>query len=51
MGFEDNWTAIMGSDNAREAAIGDAIHTGTAEWIGRRFTHVHQSLPMLRRSA
>ena len=37
----------MGSDSARLAALGDAIHVGTAEWLGRNLTHVHNSLPLI----
>ena len=48
MGFEDDWTAPLGGYNARLAALGDAIHTGTAEWVGRRIIDLLTTVPMLR---
>ena len=47
MGFEDHWTAPMGSDSARQAALGDAIHVGTAEWVFRGIKTLHESLPLI----
>lgn len=46
MGFPDGWTASM-SDSARFSALGDAIHTGTAEWLGHRIVAVHNAIPQI----
>lgn len=46
MGFPDGWTAML-KDSARYAAIGDAIHTGTAEWLARRLVAVDALLPQI----
>lgn len=46
-GFPDNWTAMI-PRSARFNALGDAIHVGTSQWLGRRLLSVHESLPQLR---
>lgn len=46
-GFPDDWTAMI-PRSARFNALGDAIHVGTAAWLGRRLLSVHESLPQLR---
>lgn len=51
MGFDDDWTAPMGGVSAREAALGDALHTGTSEWWWRGVKRTLDSLPLLRRPA
>lgn len=43
-GFPDDWTAPIASDSARFTAIGNAIHTGTSEWLGRRLVAVDSTL-------
>jgi DNA (cytosine-5)-methyltransferase 1 len=45
-GFPDGWTA-MAKDSARYTAIGNAMHVGTAAWLGRRISAVHHALPQL----
>lgn len=47
MGFPDNWTAAVKSDSARYSMLGDAIHTGTAEWLGHRVVAVHNAIPQI----
>lgn len=47
-GFPDNWTAPMGY-TARYDALGNAMHVGMAEWLGRRLVKVHTTIPMLER--
>lgn len=38
-GFPDGWTSSM-SQSARWQALGNAVHTGTAEWLARRLATV-----------
>ena len=45
-GFADGWTDGI-PDSARYTAIGNAMHVGMAEWLGRRLVAVHQQIPML----
>lgn len=45
-GFADDWTEGI-PDSARYTAIGNAMHVGMAEWLGRRLVAVHQQIPML----
>lgn len=45
-GFPDDWTAMI-PQSARFDALGDAIHVGTAEWVGSRLLSVHNSLPQI----
>jgi DNA (cytosine-5)-methyltransferase 1 len=45
-GFPDNWTAPM-SRTARFDALGNAMHVGMAEWLGRRIVDVSNALPMI----
>ena len=42
-GFPDNWTAPMGH-SARFDALGNAMHVGMAEWLGRRIVDVHNTV-------
>lgn len=56
-GFPDGWTeGIQPGDVRRKKVliragrytmIGNAIHTGTAEWLGRRLLDVHNSLHLI----
>lgn len=45
-GFEDGWTEGV-PDSARFTMLGNAMHVGMAEWLGRRLVKVHESLPSL----
>lgn len=45
-GFPDDWTAAM-NRSARFNALGNAMHVGMAEWIGRRIVDVTSTLPMI----
>lgn len=45
-GFEDGWTEGPPA-SARFTMLGNAIHTGTAEWLGRRLMAVHKTLPQI----
>ena len=45
-GFPDDWTKQM-PDSARYQALGNAIHTGTAAWLGNRLVAVDAALPQL----
>lgn len=49
-GFPDDWTTGI-PDSARYTALGNAMHVGMAEWLGRRLTAVHTSVPQLERTA
>lgn len=44
-GFPDDWTAQM-PVSKRWEALGNAIHVGTAEWLGRRLVDVHTRLAL-----
>ena len=46
-GFEPGWTAPMGKDGPRFAALGDAMNVHLARWLGERLASVHESLPMI----
>lgn len=46
-GFPDDWTTPMRGDSARYTAIGNAIHTGTAEWLGHRVMTVHHEITQI----
>lgn len=46
-GFPDGWTAMVSSDAARFTALGNAIHVGTAGWLGARLTAVDAALPSI----
>lgn len=46
-GFPDGWTAAVTSDSARYTMLGNAMHVGMAEWLGRRLMHVHQTLNLI----
>lgn len=41
-GFPDDWTKGI-PDSARYQALGNAMHVGMAEWLGRRLMRVHTS--------
>jgi site-specific DNA-cytosine methylase len=43
-GFPDGWTEGM-PDSQRWTALGNAIHTGTAAWLGRRIDAVDRAIP------
>jgi DNA (cytosine-5)-methyltransferase 1 len=45
-GFPDGWTEGI-PDSARYDALGNAMHVGMAEWLGRRLAAVHHALPQL----
>lgn len=45
-GFPDGWTASMPA-SARWTALGNAVHTGTAEWLARRLAAVHVAVPQV----
>jgi DNA (cytosine-5)-methyltransferase 1 len=45
-GFPDGWTEGI-PDGARYDALGDAMHVGMAEWLGRRLAAVHHALPQI----
>lgn len=45
-GFRDGWTEGI-PESARFTALGNAMHVGSAAWLGRRISAVHQSLPSL----
>jgi len=45
-GFPDGWTTGV-PDSARYTAIGNAMHVGMAEWLGRRLVQVHQNLNLI----
>lgn len=47
MGFPDDWTAMVNSDSARYTALGNAMHVGTATWLGRRLMAVNSTLPQI----
>ena len=49
MGFPDGWTAML-PDSKRYVALGDAVHVGTARWLGQRLAQVHHALPQLQAS-
>jgi hypothetical protein len=34
-------------DSHRFKALGDAMHAGMAEWLGRRFMQTHESVPFI----
>jgi len=42
-GFPDGWTAAI-PNSARYTALGNAIHTGTAAWLGQNLRAVHTAL-------
>lgn len=44
--FPDDWTAGVPTGH-RHQALGDAMHVGMAEWLGRRFMHTHESVPFI----
>lgn len=46
-GFPDGWTSLLGSDSARADALGDSMHPGMAEWLGRKLIEVDATLPLL----
>jgi len=56
-GFPDGWThGVRESDLRRNkvlieagrgTVLGNAIHVGTAEWLGRRLVDVHMSIPQI----
>lgn len=45
-GFEDGWTEGF-SDAERFKMLGNAIHTGTAEWVARNLLTVDAALPSI----
>lgn len=45
-GFADGWTEGL-PDSARYTALGNAMHVGTAAWLGRRILNVEAELPAL----
>lgn len=45
-GFPDGWTEDL-PDSARFKALGNAMHVGTAEWLGRRLVAVNAALPAI----
>ena len=49
-GFPDGWTDSMATSK-RYGALGDAIHTGTSAWLGRRIAAVHNAVPQIGVSA
>lgn len=42
-GFEDGWTEGI-PDSARFTALGNAVHVGTAAWLGHRLAAVHEGM-------
>lgn len=42
----DGWTEGV-PDSHRFKALGDAMHAGMAEWLGRRFMQTHESVPFI----
>ena len=57
-GFPDGWTEGVPEGDVRRKGVlvragrytllGNAIHTGTSEWLGRRIKAVHDTLPLLK---
>jgi len=45
-GFPDGWTEGV-PVSARYVMLGNAMHTGMAEWLGRRLLAVHEATPYL----
>lgn len=45
-GFPDGWTAMI-PESARYRALGNAMHVGMAEWLGRRIRSVHDATPQI----
>lgn len=45
-GFPDGWTEGV-PVSARYVMLGNAMHVGMAEWLGRRLLAVHESVPYL----
>jgi hypothetical protein len=41
----------MVKDSARYTAIGNAMHVGTATWLGRRLMAVNAALPQIERAS
>ena len=50
MGFPDGWTAMV-KDGPRYTALGNAMHVGTATWLGHRLQAVHAALPQIEQKA
>jgi DNA (cytosine-5)-methyltransferase 1 len=45
-GFPDGWTSGI-PDSARYTALGNAMHVGCAEWLGRRIVAVHREITQI----
>ena len=45
-GFPDGWTEGL-PDSARFTALGNAMHVGMAEWLGRRIYMAHHQIAPL----
>lgn len=45
-GFPDTWCDSM-TDGAAFAALGNALHVGTGDWLMRRLVAVHEAMPLL----
>ena len=45
-GFPDGWTEGL-PDSARFRLLGNAMHVGMAQWLGRRIAAVHHALPQI----